>query len=825
MNKKFIKPILFLSLIIFAAFLAIFFVHTKNTKVVQKGEQAIGGGLKHEASLVEGVTGPNIVPDKNPKPTEKNDSFVITFNSNQAKAEFIKQNNLSSEKVIQIGQSNSYKINSSKDGLNTSTPGSSVSPNVIYRASATPNDPLYSLQWNLSKVSAPAGWDITKGLASVNVAVIDGGFALNHEDLIGKFDIANAYDYVHNDSSPNTGQDNPSGAGVSHATIVSGLVGATTDNSKGVAGIGWNIGIIPIQALDDDGVGDTGSVASGIYRAVSGGAKVINMSLGSPSDDPVLKTAVDYAINNGVTVVAAAANDGCNCIEYPANYPAVIAVGATDANDVRASFSNYGSNLDLVAPGSGTLRSTSYSAANPTSLYTTTAYGTSFSSPMVAGAAALIKSAKVNSSPNEISNFLARGTDKVVSMSNQNFTQYYGYGRLNIQKSLSLVSNPNISWNFESLDGSATSVSGQDGAFGQTPRAIQFGTSIQVFYYDVTNGNLKRSYENGSGWVTETLDGAGGTNGRINADVGKMPATAIYNNQLHVFYFDVTNGDLRHGVSDTNGGNWTFETLDGDSQTGGRTTAKVGVNPTVAVYGNTLQVFHYDDTAGNLRHAWFTPGTGWSNENLDGDPGSVGRANANLGEDPEVVIYNNEIQLYYYDLTYGNLRHAWTTTRGWAFENLDGDPGSVGRSNSNLGRNPSVTIHNGQLQLFYYDIQYGNLRHAWTTTKGWAFENIDGDTGAIFGRNKNTGVTPKVISYNNVLYLFYYDQTDGELRYAYADNTGWHNYSLDGKPESISAYTTANTGIDPAVISMSGELQLFYYNFTSSDLTHAWLKI
>jgi hypothetical protein len=396
----------------------------------------------------------------------------------------------------------------------------------------------------------------------------------------------------------------------------------------------------------------------------------------------------------------------------------------------------------------------------------------------------------------------------------RDFTNWFGstYGEVN---------ESNISWNFESLDGSATSVSGQDGAFGQTPRAIQFGTSIQVFYYDVTNGNLKRSYENGSGWVTETLDGAGGTNGRINADVGKMPATAIYNNQLHVFYFDVTNGDLRHGVSDTNGGNWTFETLDGDSQTGGRTTAKVGVNPTVAVYGNTLQVFHYDDTAGNLRHAWFTPGTGWSNENLDGDPGSVGRANANLGEDPEVVIYNNEIQLYYYDLTYGNLRHAWTTTRGWAFENLDGDPGSVGRSNSNLGRNPSVTIHNGQLQLFYYDIQYGNLRHAWTTTKGWAFENIDGDTGAIFGRNKNTGVTPKVISYNNVLYLFYYDQTDGELRYAYADNTGWHKASLDGGFGSISK-RDSNAGVDPTVIPYNNNLQLFYYDFSSNDLRHAW---
>jgi hypothetical protein len=383
------------------------------------------------------------------------------------------------------------------------------------------------------------------------------------------------------------------------------------------------------------------------------------------------------------------------------------------------------------------------------------------------------------------------------------------------------VNETNINWSFESLDGSPTSISGQDGAVGQTPKAIQFGNSIQVFYYDVTNGNLKRSYENGSGWVTETLDGSGGVAGRINADVGKMPAAAIYNNQLHVFYFDVTNGDLRHGVSDTNGGNWTFETLDGDSQTGGRTTAKVGVNPAAAVYGNTLQVFHYDDTAGNIRHVWFTPGVGWSNENLDGDPGSIGRANANLGEDPEVVIYNNEIQLYYYDLTYGNLRHAWTTSRGWAFENLDGDPGSVGRSSSNLGRNPSVTVHNGQLQLFYYDVQYGNLRHAWTTSRGWAFENLDGDPGSIFGRIKNTGITPKVASYNNVLYLFYYDQTDGELRYAYADNTGWHKASLDGGFGSISK-RDSNAGIDPTVIPYGNYMQLFYYDFSNNDLRHTW---
>ena len=763
-------------------------------------------------------------PDNN-APKSESGSTVVTISSQTDLNALAQANNIKPESIKKIEGSSSYELAVSKSNLIVPqgiAERVKTQENIIYKAMVTPNDPLFQYQWHLNKISAPPAWDISKSSSSIKVAVIDSGFALDHQDLTNKFDKANAYDFINNDSIPMAGD---TGAFVYHGTMVAGLVGASTNNGIGVSSVAWDANILPIQALNDAGEGNTFTIASAINYAVSKGAKVINLSLGSFSADPVMEGAINNAISSGVSVVAASGNSGCDCLIYPANYPNVIAVGATDINDNRASFSNYGNNLDIVAPGTGTIRTTFMSASNKTSLYTTSANGTSIATPIVSGAIALILDKKPDLRPTQVDAFLKNGADKVIGMNGQNFTKEYGHGRLNISKTFDNLLNPNISWNFESLDGSVSSVSGQDGAFGQTPRAIQFGTSIQVFYYDVTNGNLKRSYENGSGWVTETLDGAGGINGRINADVGKMPATAIYNNQLHVFYFDVSNGDLRHGVSDINGGNWTFETLDGDSQTGGRTTAKVGVNPAVAVYGNTLQVFHYDDTAGNLRHTWFTPGTGWSNENLDGDPGSVGRANANLGEDPEVVIYNNEIQLYYYDITYGNLRHAWTTPKGWAFENLDGDPGSVGRSNSNLGRNPSLAVHNGQLQLYYYDIQYGNLRHAWTTNRGWAFENLDGDPGAIFGRNKNTGVTPKVISYNNVLYLFYYDQTDGELRYAYADNTGWHNYSLDGKPESISSYATANTGIDPTIISKSGELQLFYYNVTSNDLTHAWLKI
>jgi hypothetical protein len=232
------------------------------------------------------------------------------------------------------------------------------------------------------------------------------------------------------------------GAFVYHGTMVAGLVGASTNNGVGVSSVGWDANILPIQALNDAGEGNTFTIASAINYSVSKGAKVINLSLGSFSADPVMEAAINNAISSGVSVVAASGNSGCDCIIYPANYPNVIAVGATDINDNRASFSNYGNNLDIVAPGTGTIRTTFMSSSNKTSLYTTSANGTSVATPIVSGAIALVLDKKPDLTPSQIESLLRNGSDKVATMSGQNFTKEYGYGRLN---ALNLVCGNSVS--------------------------------------------------------------------------------------------------------------------------------------------------------------------------------------------------------------------------------------------------------------------------------------------------------------------------------------------------------------------------------------------
>lgn len=355
-----------------------------------------------------------------------------------------------------------------------SVPGSQAGPRVAYRALATPNDPFYSGQWHTTKISAPAAWDMTIGSGGVTVAVIDTGYYLDHEDLInrwavnsgesgggketnaidddgnGKIDDWRGWDFV--GTAPFfTPDNNPNTASINHGTEVAGLIGAETNNSKGVAGVDWSARLLPLRVLDDDGSGWTEDVAAAMAYARSLGVKVINLSLGSTEPDPLLEAEINAAINAGITVVAAAGNCGnpatygtTNCdnvgqIVYPANYPSVIAVGATDINDTRAGFSSYGANLDVMAPGSGAIR-----APIVNNGYSTTLSGTSFASPIVAGVATLIKARFPDFTPSQVSSALVNYADKVGAMAGQNRTDQYGYGRINAY--ISLLRSSNYSW-------------------------------------------------------------------------------------------------------------------------------------------------------------------------------------------------------------------------------------------------------------------------------------------------------------------------------------------------------------------------------------------
>ena len=371
---------------------------------------------------------------------------VVRFGSDEIKQAFLATNNLSPDDLKPVPQlSGTYTVAMAPDKLKAT--GALVAEQKQYVALITPNDPIYP-QWYTDKIAAPAAWDIATGSSSTVVAVIDTGFALNHEDLASRW-ASGGKDFVNNDNDPSAGITNLAGSGVSHGTATAGLIGAASNNARGVAAINWGAKILPLQALDDNGEGTTTNVASAVRYATDQGAKVINMSLGTTWQDPILKAELDYALSHDVVVVAAAGNCGSpstyflnGCVTpgqmlYPANYPQVLAVGATDSNDSRASFSSYGSNLDVVAPGSGSISTTAWTASNQTSLYTSVINGTSFSSPIVAGLAALYRGYRPAASANETVNAITGSADKLSSMGGQNFANEYGFGRVNAAHTLS----------------------------------------------------------------------------------------------------------------------------------------------------------------------------------------------------------------------------------------------------------------------------------------------------------------------------------------------------------------------------------------------------
>jgi len=263
-------------------------------------------------------------------------------------------------------------------------------PDYVARVSEVPNDSLYAqYQWNMTKIGMPAAWTTTHGSGSIYIAILDCGIfdefspftaadgLHGHPDLRGK--VVAATSFV---SSPNGTHD-----ACGHGSHVAGIASAVTNNALGVAGVGWDTRLLNVKVLDDTGSGSSTSLASGIAWAVSHSAKVINMSLGAAGACPAaIQSAIDSAWASNVVVVAAAGNDGTNGAHWPAGCNHVLAVAASDQNDARASFSAYGSWVQVAAPGT-TIQST---YADTTQYGYALFDGTSMASPHVAGLAGLV---------------------------------------------------------------------------------------------------------------------------------------------------------------------------------------------------------------------------------------------------------------------------------------------------------------------------------------------------------------------------------------------------------------------------------------------------
>ncbi|SEA83635.1 thermitase [Thalassobacillus cyri] len=246
-------------------------------------------------------------------------------------------------------------------------------PNYKFNVSWTPNDYYYSgYQYGPQNTYTEQAWDITRGSSSQEIAVVDSGVDYTHPDLDGK--TIRGYDFVDNDYYPMDEND--------HGTHVAGTAAAETNNSTGVAGMAPYTKILAVRALDANGSGSLANIADAIRYSADQGAEVINLSLGCNCDTATLENAVNYAWNKGSVIIAAAGNDGVSTTFEPASYANVIAVGAVDEYDRRASFSNYGTWVDVTAPGVDIASTVPGGYAYMS--------GTSMASPHVAGLAGLL---------------------------------------------------------------------------------------------------------------------------------------------------------------------------------------------------------------------------------------------------------------------------------------------------------------------------------------------------------------------------------------------------------------------------------------------------
>ena len=349
-----------------------------------------------------------------------------------------------------------------------------VEPNYTGKGSGVlntiPNDSEYSNQWGLKNdgtfSNAPSvsgadiemelAWDIETGDPNMIVAIIDTGLRLAHPEFSGRLwnnvnevadgtdtdnngfidDLVAGWDFINSDNDPTDDH--------GHGTNVAGIALASGNNTIGYAGVNWNAKVMICKALNENNSGSYAAMAEAIYYAVDNGAKVINMSIGGSGNSTTLSDAIDYCYDNGVVLVACMMNFNNSVTYYPAGYNKTIAVGSTDPDDTRSnpffwsstSGSNFGSHIDLVAPGNYM-----YGLSDTSDTYYGSYWGgTSQASPLVAGVVSLLLSQNPALTFEEIRTILRESSEDQVGDPSEDingFDTYYGYGRLNAKNALS----------------------------------------------------------------------------------------------------------------------------------------------------------------------------------------------------------------------------------------------------------------------------------------------------------------------------------------------------------------------------------------------------
>ncbi len=351
------------------------------------------------------------------------------------------------DRIYRLTLSDPYQVDAVIKVLNNTSSVEYAERVELLKKTLTPNDPDFnsSDQWCLFQISAESAWNLGIGNSNIVVAIVDDAVEITHSDLSpvtwtntgeiagngldddgnGYVDDVNGYDVANGDNDPN-----PDGPAYDHGTHVAGIAGAATDNSTGVASIGHGVTLMAVKATNSASVVSHGY--DGIVYAVNSGADVINMSWGGSGSSSTAQSIIDYAYTNGIVCVAAAGNDDVSTQFYPAAYNNVISVASSTFGDSKSSFSNYGSWIDITAPGSAiwsTVPGNGYAFKQ----------GTSMASPMVAGLAGLMLSLNPGLNPDDVETCI-RSTADNIDAANPSYIGQLGDGRINALAAMNCVS-------------------------------------------------------------------------------------------------------------------------------------------------------------------------------------------------------------------------------------------------------------------------------------------------------------------------------------------------------------------------------------------------
>lgn len=291
-------------------------------------------------------------------------------------------------------------------------------PRTPFYAADLPNDPelLNELRsYAPQLLNLLAAWKFVSHQTPVIIAVLDSGIALDHPEFAGR--ILPGYDFVNNDADPTDDH--------GHGTHVAGIIAAATDNGEGIAGVCGFCQLMPVKVLNESREGSAAGIAAGIYYAVDHGAQIIVLSLGRSIGSQTVLDAVNYAHEHDVLLVAAAGNDGVDVPFYPAAYPNVLAVNATDRFDQKLKRSNFGAYIAVAAPGDN-IYSTYHKPNGEHGRYTYMS-GTSMAAPFVAGVAGLLLAQNPERSAADLRQLI---TSTAIDLGEPGWDPIYGYGRV-----------------------------------------------------------------------------------------------------------------------------------------------------------------------------------------------------------------------------------------------------------------------------------------------------------------------------------------------------------------------------------------------------------